>query len=396
MSNNTLAIVLGLSPTGLYVIRELGKQGVPVLGITDGFECGRSSKFLSHPNRYWQLTNEQELLAKLCSMAELTDTKPVLLPTADRHIDFISRFSDQLKKYFVFQTSYAPNRVSFILDKSKFYALCEQHGLAFPYLWRVQRDLLSTLINDIRFPCIIKPSLIHEVRHFMAGKKVLLAHDRSEYEKVIKPIPESASGWLVQEIIPGPESNIRLFGGYFDLKSLPQQTFTASKLRQYPPGFGSASLVESRWHEEIHTASVDFLKKIGFQGICGTEFKIDPRDNVPKMIEINPRPTLWFHITHTANKRIAYAAYRDLQSLSIPSEVPQKEGILWRYALKDIYSSIFYVMKKRSFIFPPPQVGKKWGQKTQTDSWAVFDKHDPVPTVAELFNYFHKAMQRFW
>ena len=41
------AVVLGLSPTGLYAVRELGRAGVPVFGASRSPQCGNASRFLT-------------------------------------------------------------------------------------------------------------------------------------------------------------------------------------------------------------------------------------------------------------------------------------------------------------------------------------------------------------
>lgn len=39
------AIVMGLSPTGLHVVRTLGRAGVHVTGVADGSQAGGTSRY---------------------------------------------------------------------------------------------------------------------------------------------------------------------------------------------------------------------------------------------------------------------------------------------------------------------------------------------------------------
>ena len=394
MTFSRLAIVLGLSPTGLYAVRELAQTGVPVLGITDSFSCGQFSRFLSHPDKFWVITDLDKLLQRLLALAENSSEPPVLIPTSDLFIDFIAGHSSQLKPHFIFQDSYASGLALSIMDKSSFHELCCKHNISTPLVWVASSgDELLELSAKAVFPCILKPRLIHEARTFMQGKKVLLVKSRDEFDTVAISIPKQSGGWLVQEVIPGPESNIFLFAGYFDTNGQPVRTFTARKLRQYPPGFGSASLVQSEIQKEVLEISVSFLQAVNFKGLCGTEFKFDPRDNTFKIIEINPRPTLWFNIANKAGKRFVKAAYMDLTGNTVTPEQQHEEGITWRYWFKDMYSKLFYMRWGKHFIFPPPDINERITSVTKR-SWAVFDWRDPLPALIEPLQFLKKLIKR--
>ena len=234
-----LIIVLGLSPTGLYAIRELGRAGFPVLGVTDSSACAAGSRFLTHPDRFWLIREQAELLQRLLDLGKSAATPPVLLPTSDRYIEWLADHYTALVDSFILQESYRPDKVFDLLDKGRFYKLCAEHGVPAPGIWYPEgRAELLALADELPFPCILKPKLIHQAVSYLKGKKVLLAKDRDAYLVIVANIPEELDAWVIQEVIPGPESNILLFGGYFDRNSEPLETFTARKLRQYPPGFG--------------------------------------------------------------------------------------------------------------------------------------------------------------
>jgi predicted ATP-grasp superfamily ATP-dependent carboligase len=386
-------VVLGLSPTGLYTVRELSRAGFSLLGVADLHACGVSSRYLTHPERSWLIHDDELLVKRLCLLAQEEDQRPILLPTSDRYIEFVADYYTDLTEHFFLQPSYSPDYVYDLLEKGRFYKLCAQHGLDAPGIWYpdTKAELLG-LVDQLPYPCILKPKLIHLAATYLKGRKVLLANNRAEYERFIKALPEGLGGWVVQEVIPGPESNILLLAGYFNHDSEPVETFTARKLRQYPPGFGSASLVQSETNATILEMSCRFLKQIGYRGICGTEFKLDSRDGKLKVIEINPRPTLWFHLSHAAGKRVAETACRDLVGLPITPSSHQVDGIAWRYAFKDLYSQLFYIIKGSRFVFPAPVIPEDIGWSGQT--WAVYDPDDQRPALMEPINYMRKFFLR--
>lgn len=390
-----LVVVLGLSPTGLYVIRELSTNGFCLLGVTDEKACGQYTRYLNHPDKFWCIQDNSELLERLYDLADTAEKKPVLLPTSDRYVDLISSNREVLKQKFIFQESYVSGLSNQLLDKGLFYRLCGQHGIEAPQVWEpLARSDLAGLISHIHYPCIIKPKLIHLARQWMSGNKVFLIKDRTEYENVVSSLPDELVTSLVQEVIPGPEDNITLFAGYFDKQGKALQVFTARKLRQYPPGFGSASFVSSEICRETVDLSIQFMEALGFRGICGTEFKRDPRDGKLKIIEINPRPTLWFSLSTAAGKCVTNTACRDMLEMALPPDDSQDEMFVWRYFLKDLSSSLFYGRNRNSFVFPVPVKYKEIAYKQVV--WPVFAAHDPVPSLAEPLLFVKKAAERWF
>ncbi|MFY2763023.1 hypothetical protein [Arenimonas sp. MALMAid1274] len=385
------AIVLGLSPTGLYVARELGRAGGRLLGVDLGPAPATASRYFSG-GQTWQAAADGALVDRLLAYASGTGTRPLLVPTSDVFIELVMRHAARLRQAFEFAPCY-DGLAEDLLDKQRFHALCARHGVETPGIWQApDKAALAALAPSIPYPCILKPVLIHRAKDFLKGHKVLVARTREEYAAYVDSIPAESGAWFVQEIIPGPESAITLFATYVDRGGDVRQGFTARKLRQYPSGFGSASLVISHDCEETREISTRFLQAIGFRGVCGVEFKRDPRDGRLKIIEINPRPTLWFQLSHAAGKRVVESAARDLLGLPSLPDLPQRQGVQWRYLLKDWASAAFYRRQGAAFLFPAPDLSA--GGPVTARCWPVFDAADPMPALVEPFHFLRKALRR--
>lgn len=383
------AIVLGLSPTGLYASRELARAGLRVLGADAAAGCASRSNTLAS---CWHIADDDALLQRLADLATGQAQPPLLLPASDRYIAFLGRHAGALRAACLFPDGY-DGLYADLLDKQRFHALCLRHGMRVPRVWSVRdRAGLASMAAQIAFPCILKPTLIHRARAALRGNKVLLARTPAELDAAFARVPGDVGGWLVQEVIPGAESHITLFAGYVGRDGEMRQAFTARKLRQYPPGFGSASLAISETCEETAALSSAFARAIGLRGIFGAEFKRDPRDGQLTMIEINPRPTLWFQLVHAAGKRIAEAAWRDLRDVAPAPDRPQRDGVRWRYALKDLTSALFYRRHGDDFVFPPPDLQAAGAHRSA--AWAVYDPRDPLPALAEIGVYLEKLWKR--
>lgn len=378
LAPTTPAVVLGLSPTGLYAVRELGRAGVPVLGVCSERQAGGVSRYL---RGCIVEADEGRRLARLMAHFPAGTAKPVLMPTSDKDIDFIARHAAVLAGRFVFQASYATEAVHTLLTKERFYALCEAQGVAYPALWRCRPEALASLRDQIAYPCMIKPSRIHDVKGLMAGKKGWIAEDAQAFDRLAGTIPAQAGVLLLQEIVPGPESNITLYAAYRDRAGRICQPVTGRKLRQFPPGFGSASLVISQPDNESRAIAEHILSIMAYTGIAAAEFKRDPRDGRLKVIEINARPSLWFALASASGQRLALAAYLDLAGTGqrLP-EAGQTEGVLWRLVFKDLYSTWFYRLRP-GFVLPAPDTRAAAGVKRRV--YAVFAADDPWPMLAE-------------
>ena len=168
------AVVMGLSPTGLHVIRALGRAGIPVIGVTDGTQAGTRSRYCK---TVISVSDPAEKLEKLCRAFPADGPKPILIPTSDQDIDLLCDNAERLARHFRFQPSYRDGLARQIMDKESFYRLCKTHGVAYPQLWSGTKDQIAGLALDIRYPCMIKPALIQLVKDQMKGQKGWIAQN---------------------------------------------------------------------------------------------------------------------------------------------------------------------------------------------------------------------------
>ena len=250
--------------------------------------------------------------------------------------------------------------------------------------------MLNNILAEIRFPFIIKPDLIHRWKKKLHGNKVLLVSTAEDFKQVVDKYDGILSQSTIQEVIPGPESNIFLFKGYFsEATGECIADFTGQKIRQVPINFGSGSFVKSIINEEVREISKAFLKSCNFRGLCGSEFKYDNRDGKYKMIEVNIRPQLWEDLTRVSLRDVLWYAYADLVGLPDVSVPEQKNGKSWSYFLRDITTTL--ELKKRTGLSIIDWLTSY--KYLSTD--AILDMQDPFATliapfltVKQVINYF--------
>jgi len=110
--------------------------------------------------------------------------------------------------------------------------------------------------------------------------------------------------------------------------------FVGRKLEQYPPDFGTACLVDSRYVGSIAERGVEILKQFGYQGISEVEFLYDQKDGEFKLLDINTRVWKWIGLPIRSGIDLPWLAYADAIGQNPEPAPRQVDGIKWVY-LKD-------------------------------------------------------------
>ncbi|HVT90468.1 MAG TPA: hypothetical protein VHD56_16560 [Tepidisphaeraceae bacterium] len=146
---------------------------------------------------------------------------------------------------------------------------------------------------------------------------------------------------MIQEIIPGPDSNIYQCMVYIDGSGQIRARFMMRKLRQNPPQFGVARVAVSC---QLIALLVDYTtrmaRSIGFTGIWATEFKLDARDGQFKLIEINGRMPRWNWLAAYCGVNIPWLAYCDAHAIESVQQPSYETDVHWIELAKDVSLSI--------------------------------------------------------
>ena len=344
-SGRSPAVVLGLSPTGLSIVRRLGRRGVAVVGVDpDPRAIGRHSRYCRYSEDLSRAASDGDaarLVKGLRALSANAPRAPVVFPTTDRFIELLAPVAAELESSCRLCTDLAAFGLTF-LSKHRFYDLCRHHGVELPGTFMPgSLDELAALEGRLRYPVIIKPVFVHRFREVLGSRKVVRASDAGELRSRFAKLATVDSRLIVQEVIPGGDDQLWCALCYLDRKTELRCVFVARKLRQFPPGFGSASLAESRWNARVAELSERFLVDVGFRGLCATEFKYDARDGRFKMIEVNARLPLWGDLAPAAGVDVVYSCYADLTGESFEC-AHQVEGVRWVFASKDLLSALRY------------------------------------------------------
>jgi predicted ATP-grasp superfamily ATP-dependent carboligase len=259
----------------------------------------------------------------------------------------VSEHREALAQHFILAESMRSEVNSLFTNKHTFYERCQNEDVAMPRTFFPKDEAEAReAAQSLRYPAIVKPTLGHLFRRKLKGNKLVEVAGPEDLLHWWRQFREWGGESVLQEVISGPEANIFVAALYTDAQGECRSIFTARKTRQYPPMYGSGSYMEACWSEEIAELSIDLIRKLGYKGICGSEFKWDERDREWKLIEVNTRPTLWFSLTRAAGVDVVWDAYCDLVGRPNPVHANcQDDRVRWQLPIRDLVSGLHFWRK---------------------------------------------------
>jgi predicted ATP-grasp superfamily ATP-dependent carboligase len=140
-------------------------------------------------------------------------------------------------------------------------------------------DTLRDAGETAGFPCILKPAMRSE--RFKAG----IARSPADLENLYAVASRHCPECVVQEWIPGADSDVHFAFTYIDRGGAPGGIFVGRKLRQHPRGTGIAAEAEGCDDAFVRSETLRLLDLAGYVGFGSTEFRRDPATGAYYLIE---------------------------------------------------------------------------------------------------------------
>lgn len=378
-------LVVSLTGTGMAVARDVSLVS-NVLGIDDDrTRPGRHSKHLTLAKKFSDMPLDARLADQLAHYAE-HQTKPVvLIPAADDACEWVIAHRHRLLPHVRVSAGYTPERAGVLLDKSAFALRCAELKIDVPLTFQpASMEDVRAFARDVGLPCIVKPRAGHKWRDRLSGQKLLVPKTLAELERAMRDIVGDPSAVVLQELVAGPERNLGVGAVWTDQQGHVKHVLTARKIRQFPRQFGSGSRVVTEDLPEVRRLSAEVVQALDYRGLCGTEFKQDERTGRWRLIEINPRPTLWYDLCRAAGTHLIRAHAQELAGLAVPSVEAQRDGVAWTYGLRDMVA-----LGQAGGV--PAVMNALWRETwAQTDAVMAWD--DPGATLASVGHFAAQAL----
>ena len=150
---------------------------------------------------------------------------------------------------------------------------------------------------------------------------------RAEYLRISSISPEI----MLQQYVYGADSDVAVCCCFINAKQEMAAYFTARKLRQNPPLFGTGCAVETVNVPEIVPLAKRLLQGSGYCGIAEVEFKRDSRAGKWFLIEVNPRHWDQHEIGTHIGVNLSWIAYQDMIGRPCSPQVPLKTAAQFRW-----------------------------------------------------------------
>ncbi|UFU01596.1 ATP-grasp domain-containing protein [Ruania suaedae] len=222
--------------------------------------------------------------------------------------------------------------------------------------------------SDLTFPIVMKPFAGAEFEElsFPGRRKVYRLADAEELVTELDRI--AAAGYegtmLLQELIPGDDTANRVVNCYRDARGV--LTMAASGrvlLAMHQPTFiGNSAIIMVDYDPALVDAVRRVLDAVDYRGFASVDFKVDPRDGVARLLDINPRPGRSHYYVNVGGASTARALVADfVLEEPLPPQQARQEGVyayiptfvLGRYVRdRELLARARAVLRRRRAVHP--------------------------------------------
>ena len=273
--------------------------------------------------------------------------------------------------------------LEFSFDKKKILDRARELGIPCPETIYIESaEAWERKSGQIPFPAVIKP-----IRS-LGGVGISFVNSPDVLKKMYIESVKYFGPVVIQEKIPYDERySVAVL---MDYNQSMRRCCVLRVIRCYPTNTGPASFVETVDRPDLVKMAEILLDSVHYSGIAEVEFVIDKRDNVPKLMEINPR--FWGSLQGAISAGVDFPAllFDLFQNGGVEKNLDYKRGIKTRsvipyeyHRLRKIiqgnYSAGFKITSCIEFL-----------QFYKDDAYFIFASDDLQP----FLSLFAKSMRR--
>lgn len=365
MSESKQILILdGNSSHCLPLMKSLEKMGHAVTVVCPSvFSCGYFSRY--GQKEIWpRITGNEDEFYRLLVNKISTVEYDLVLGLSDTSARLLSQHKSAIEKYV---STIVPDVEIFEKAADKFLTMqfCMDNGIPCPATIDGDADLL---ISDITFPVIVKPKVgVGAVGFF-------IIEDEEELRQRLPSLEATYGSMVIQEFIPN--ENQYTVEAFCDHNSDLKACVITKKVRFFPVNGGTSSCNVTVNDPEIYGSVKRLLEGIKWVGSANVDLIVDPRDHIPKVIEINPRVGATVKTAFLAGVDIADMSVKLIDKKSIESKKETPAGIVMRNLILDLLWFAFspFAAKRTN----NPSFFKFFGRGVHYQNFSV---DDPLPAV---------------
>ena len=321
-----LACVVG----DMDIVRPLGLAGVRCAAPAGSGDVLHSSRFVRAAFAAADPAQDPErFAADVAGFAAGLEQPPVIFYEGDWDLLAISRNRDRLGEVARFVIADA-GLVEDLIDKARFQSLASRLGLPVPPAACAAPTRASADDFDLPFPLVVKPLVRRTTlwNEASGGAKAIAVRSASELRALWPRLARTGGDVLLQALVPGPEDRVESYHAYVDAGGAVAGEFTGRKIRTHPACFGHSSAVEITAQPDVRDLGRELMARMGLRGVAKLDFKRTPEGGL-KLLEVNPRFSLWHHPGALAGVNLPALVYADLTGRPRPRTGVARAGVRW-------------------------------------------------------------------
>jgi predicted ATP-grasp superfamily ATP-dependent carboligase len=347
-SGGKILVLDGRQRSTLAVVRSLGGLGIEVTVGEDQIPCLASrSKYSTHAFKYASaMTDPGEFISDIT--AELNRHEyDMLLPMTDISMNLAVNHFDNLARLTRLPVS---GKEAYLKasDKAETIRLSQELGIPTPKTYFVnQTSELREIKANLDYPVVIKP---RQSKYLTAdgwvSSGVDYAYSFDELTEKMERYKSHPALPLIQERLSGPGIGAFLLFNQGAEKAV----FFHRRIREKPPSGGVSVLRESIIPDPV----IRLLKALNWHGVAMVEFKIDDRDNTPRIMEINAR--FWGSLQLAIDSGVDFPRmlYQMITTGDVQPLFDYKIGVKSRWLMGDLDHLLMRIMKSGARLKLPP------------------------------------------
>lgn len=380
-------------------IFSLGLAGIHVVALSHAQCENFKSRYVKEryivPN---PIQDHQQFVDWLVRYGRKQAHRPVLFLAEDLYAYIASLYQDELGELYCYPYIDL-QKINVFFNKRNMHQAAIDAGLNIP------RSAVSPLHDkDIldwnEYPVVVKPlvsrftfdgKILRDAVKFpkFFGGKAIQANNKTELLRAVHKLEKERIEFCIQQLISGENkciANVKFVSSRnFDIPAC----FISRKIRQQPADFGTCSVSQAEYIQELHSQTTKFCKFTQYTGPGGVEFKWNQGDRKWYFIEINPRLDFWIGMSTLKGTNLPLQQYllsteQDLLCqrqvdggrywIDIPGDI---QGYKWRKAHKEWAISITEFLKPYLYF-----------------NEAVWNIKDPLPGILKFYHLIRPLLPR--
>ncbi len=345
-SGGAPALVAPLNPNTLGTVHSLWLAGIPTIAVAPRPRDTVGYTRLPQRKLYYDRSRREAMWDALAELGtRATEPHPVFWGDDDAVVEAAAR-APSLPESLRFVLP-SPEVVNLLNNKVRFAAWAEERGFRVPRT-RVCAEAADwdRLLEESMLPCVIKPEQRSAAWEASGREKTFLASSRDEIVALQRALTGAAPSYVVQEWIPGPDSNLVFHLSYYSAEGKHLAGLSGRKLRQWPNGIGYTSAAEPIEDEEVEHEARRVLEAAGHRGFGSVEFKRDERDGSLVIMEPTCGRTNGQEELATVNGvNLVHVGYCDLLGREPPPTPRPARPVRLFFVAHDLQSAV--VMRNR-------------------------------------------------